>query len=616
MTDHGELPPLSYTVSEFGILPGLLLTGPSHGGLVLMSNLCPFPDLSLGSPGVAMPDTSVLDDGLAVLRARAREWVTTSLSGKRVLLERLRVATAQVAEEWVAASCRGKGIDLDAPAAGEEWLSGPYALLGATDALIWLLSVLESGGNPLDRATTRTAQGGRLAVDVFPFTARDRALSGYTGRVWLRPGITLEQAQAGIARRLRDTGLPGEVGLVLGAGNVNSIPALDALSRLYQDNAVVLVKLNPVNAYLEPILERCFAAFIERGFVRVTSGGADTGSYLVGHPAVDTVHITGSRASHDAIVFGPGEEGARRRADRKPLVGKPVTSELGGVGPVIVIPGRWSEAALKLQARHVATQRLHNSGFNCVATQVVVVPGDWPQADRFLHHLRQALIGAPDRSGYYPGAAERQRSAVDNHPGAELLGGDPAVPRTLLVDLDPADRKTPAFRTEYFGPVLGVTRLPGGTPADFLDRAVDFCNDRLAGDLGAGVIADPGTIRRLGPRFDAAIARLRYGTIAVNCWVGLIYALPRATWGAFPGRDVHDAGSGVGVVHNALLLDPDHVERTVGRGPFRPWPTPPWFVSNRNAHAIGRHMTAFAAEPSLAKALPKALAALVSSLGG
>ncbi|MEU6577281.1 aldehyde dehydrogenase family protein [Streptomyces sp. NPDC046805] len=562
-----------------------------------------------------MPDISMLDRDLAVLRAHARSWVTTPLSAKRELLERLREAVAEVAAEWVAASCRGKGIDCGRPAAGEEWLSGPYALLGAADALIRLLSLLEAGRNPFDRVVTRALPGGQLAVRIFPYSVRDLTLPGYSGEVWLRPGVTLDEAKAGIAARLRDTELPGEVGLVLGAGNINSIPALDALSKLYQDNAVVLIKLNPVNAYLEPVLRRVFAGFIEHGFLRITSGDAQTGAHLVGHPEVDTVHLTGSRASHDAIVFGPGEEGERRRAQRKPLIAKPVTSELGGVGPAIVLPGRWSEAALRLQARHIAAQRLHNSGFNCIATQIVVLPDDWPQADRFLHHLREALHDAPVRPGYYPGAADRQRNAVDSHTQSELLGGDPAVPRTLLADLDPDDPDTAAFRTEYFGPVLGVTRLPGGTPAEFLDRAVDFCNDHLAGDLGAGLIADPRTMRALGPALDDAVARLRYGTVAVNCWVGLIYALPRATWGAFPGHDIYDAGSGVGLVHNALLLDPAHVERTVGRGPFRPWPTPPWFVDNRNAHTIGRHMTRFAAQPSLAKALPAALSALFSSLG-
>jgi aldehyde dehydrogenase (NAD(P)+) len=264
----------------------------------------------------------------------------------------------------------------------------------------------------------------------------------------------------------------------------------------------------------------------------------------------------------------------------------------------------------------VATQRLHNSGFNCIASQVVVLPRSWPQADRFLDHLRRALRAAPARRAWYPGAADRQRLAVATHPGAELLGGDPEVPRTLLADLDPGDPDEPAFRTEYFGPVLGVTRLPGDSPAGFLDNAAAFCNERLLGDLGAALIAAPRTLRELGPRFEAGIARLRYGTVAVNCWVGPIFGMPRATWGAFPGHDVHDVGSGVGIVHNALLLDPDQVERSVGRGPFRPWPRPLWFVTNRTAQVTGERMTRFAAEPSWARSLPKAAAAIASSLRG
>ena len=563
-----------------------------------------------------MLDTTPLDRDIAVLRSSAKQWVTTPLGEKRKLLEAVRSATAEVADEWVRRSCQGKGIELSSPAAGEEWMSGPYALLSTVAALIRTVGQLEAGTSPLDRVKARTLPSGQVALRVFPAVAEDRVLAGYTADVWLRPGVTLEQAKAGVARRLRDTSQPGQVCLVLGAGNINSIPPLDGLTKLFQDNAVVLIKLNPVNAYLEPVLNRAFAPFVERGFVRITAGGVDVGSYLVRHPEISAIHLTGNSASHDAIVFGPGEEGARRKRAREPLITKPITSELGGVGPVIVVPGQWSDAALRQQARNVATQRLHNAGFNCIASQVVVLSRHWPQADRFLDHLRQAIREAPNRPAYYPGAADRQRRAVEAHPTAELLGGDPAVPRTLLLDLDPDNAGEPAFCTEYFGPVLGVTRLPGGTAAAFLDQAVELCNQRLLGDLGVGLIAAPPTIRELGQRFDAAVARLRYGTVAINCWVGPIFAMPRATWGAFPGHDLYDVGSGVGIVHNALLLDPDHVERSVGRGPFNPWPKPLWFVTNRTAHRTGQHMTRFAAATSWGQAMPRLLAALASSLRG
>jgi acyl-CoA reductase-like NAD-dependent aldehyde dehydrogenase len=561
-------------------------------------------------------DTTALDADVATLRAAAGEWAAMPPAGRRRLLEAVRGATAAVADDWVRRCCQGKGIATGTPAAGEEWMSGPYALLSSVAALIRLLKGLEAGADPLEGLRARTLPGGQVALRVFPSLPEDRVVPGYTAEVWLRPGVTLDQARAGVARRLRNPGPPGRVAVVLGAGNISSIPPLDALAKLYQDNAVALIKLNPVNAYLEPVLNRALAPFVEGGFVRVTSGGVDVGSYLAHHPEVDTVHITGNAASHDALVFGPGTEGARRRRARRPLLTKPVTSELGGVGPVVVVGGRWSDTALRAQAENVATQRLHNSGFNCIASQIVVLPRSWPQADRFLEHLRRALGAAPDRRAWYPGAADRQRAAVAAHPGAELLGGDPEVPRTLLPDLDPGDADEPAFRTEYFAPVLGVTRLPGDGAAEFLDNAVAFCNERLQGDLGAAVIAAPRTLRELGPRFEAGIARLRYGTVAVNCWVGPIFAMPRATWGAFAGNDVHDVGSGVGIVHNALLLDPDHVERTVGRGPFRPWPRPPWFVTNRTAHVTGERMTRFAAAASWGRALPRVAAAIASSLRG
>jgi aldehyde dehydrogenase (NAD(P)+) len=563
-----------------------------------------------------MLDTVALDRDVAVLHASARDWVTTPLAEKRELLEALRLATAEVADEWVHVSCQGKGIAMSSPAAGEEWMSGPYALLSKVAALIQVIEQLEAGTNPLDRIRMRTLPSGQVALRVFPAVVQDRVVVGYAANVWLRPGVTLEQAKARVARRLRDQDQPGQVSLVLGAGNISSIPPLDGLAKLYQDNAVALIKLNPINAYLEPVLNRAFAPLVERGFVRITAGGTDLGSYLVGHPEVDSIHITGNNASHDAVVFGPGEEGARRKNAREPLLNKPITSELGGVGPVIVIPGPWKDSTLRLQAQNLATQRLHNSGFNCIATQVVVLPQSWPQADQFLDYLRQAIREAPHRPAYYPGASDRQLGAVEAHPEAELLGGDPDAPRILLADLHPDNADEPTFRTEYFGPVLGVTHLPGATAAEFLDNAVEFCNERLLGDLGVGLIASPRTIRRLGPSLDAAVARLRYGTVAINCWVGPIFGMPRATWGAFPGHDIYDVGSGVGIVQNALLLDPDHVERTVGRGPFHPWPKPLWFVSNRTAQITGEQMTRFAAEPSLGKAMPRLLAVLASSVRG
>jgi aldehyde dehydrogenase (NAD(P)+) len=382
---------------------------------------------------------------------------------------------------------------------------------------------------------------------------------------------------------------------VLGAGNITSIAPLDVLYQLYARNRVALLKLNPIMDPLLPVFRRMFAPLIERGFVEVVTGGAEVGAALTAHQGVSAIHVTGSAATHDAIVFGSGA------VKDAPVLEKPVTSELGGVSPTIVLPGRWSKADLRYQAEHLATQKLHNNGFNCVASQILVLSSDWPQKDEFLTALRRALARSPARPAYYPGCEAREHEARSAHLSSEALGE-----RTLITGLDLSDANEPAFRTEYFAPVLGVAELPGGSTS-FLRAAVEAVNERLQGTLGANLIAHPATLRELGRNLDNAVEALRYGTIGINAWTGVAYLTPRASWGAFPGHEPHDIQSGRGVVHNALLLDGP--ERTVVRGPFRPAPRatahgeltispkPPWFVTNRTAAVTGRRLTEFTAEP-------------------
>ncbi|MFF7249411.1 aldehyde dehydrogenase family protein [Embleya sp. NPDC008237] len=540
-----------------------------------------------------------------VLRGASAVWAALPITGRIELLLATRPRLVAAADRWVRKSCQAKGIDPDTPAAGEEWFTGPYPLLRYIDALTRTLTAARDGRDPL-RGTRFTARpGDRTAVRVLPFDRYDRLLlNGFRGEVWLAPGVDEAAARASAGRPV-DTD-PG-VCLVLGAGNINSIAPLDVLHQLYAVDRVVLLKLNPVNDYLAPVLEEVFAPFVARGFLRITTGGAETGAALVDDDAVTAVHVTGSAATHDAIVFGPGPAGAERKTRGRPLLHKPVTSELGGVGPTIVLPGPWTRADVRYQARHLAAQKLNNNGFNCAATQVAVLPEHWNAREDFLDALRDALRSAPARVAYYPGAAERRARAAAGHPGAELLD-DAEVPRTLLTAIA-SDTDADAFRTEFFAPVLAVTTLPGRTPQEFLCHAVEFCNSALAGTLGANLVAHPRTLRDLGPRLEEAIAELRYGTVGVNCWTALGYVLPYAVWGAHPGHTPTAVGSGIGSVHNALLLP--HAERTVITGPFRPFPrsvltgqwslspVPPWFVHNRTAHTTGRLLLAFAARPTL-----------------
>ncbi|WP_432122138.1 aldehyde dehydrogenase family protein [Streptomyces sp. S1] len=551
----------------------------------------------------APDDSASLDALVGELRRGEETWGAMSLSARRDLLAALSEAVREHAGEWVDAACAIKRLDPGSPLVGEEWISGPYALLGGIGALSATLAALASGRSPVDGFRLSRAPGDRVAVRVLPHGPFDRLLlHGFRAEVWSEPGVTAGRLKetAGLGQRTPEE--TGGVGLVLGAGNILSIAPLDTLYELFAHNRVVLLKLNPVTDPLLPVLTKVFARFVELGLVRIVTGGVDLGAAAVAHPGIGHVHITGSVRSHDTIVFGPGEEGRERQARGEALLDKPITSELGGVSPTIVVPGKWSKRDLAYQAEHLVTQKLHNNGYNCIASQVLVLSEDWPQKDDFLGALRAAFAAAPPRPAYYPGSDDRCRAAVRDHPGtAERVAGGSRV----LLEV-PADGDV-AFTEEYFAPVLAVTSLPG-RGREFLDRAAAFADERLSGTLGANVVAHPRTIRALGADFTHFVAALRYGTVAVNAWTGVGYLTARATWGAFPGHTLRDVQSGIGTVHNGLLLD--GTERTVVHGPFRPFPRsvltglfalsprPPWFVTHRTAATTGRRLTAFAGRPS------------------
>ena len=144
-------------------------------------------------------------------------------------------------------------------------------------------------------------------------------------------------------RRRGSVAASAGVSLVLGAGNQASIPITDALDRLFIARHPVRAEDEPGQRLSRPDLrDSASAELVDRGVLRIVYGGAEVGTHLVRHDGVTDVHVTGSDKTFEAIVFGGGEEGARRKADHEPLVTKPVTGELGNVSPVIVVPGPWT----------------------------------------------------------------------------------------------------------------------------------------------------------------------------------------------------------------------------------------------------------------------------------
>ncbi len=554
--------------------------------------------------------TFQLERSLETLSSRAGDWVEVPLAARIEYLRVLLRRTAEVGPAMVHAAAEAKGAGRRF--SGEDWVGSIAIQARSLRVLIDTLQGIERTGRvPITADHVSTRPDGQVVVSVMPMDLWDRALfPGLRGEIWLDPGVGLDELDANLGSFYTkpETAMPG-VAAVMGAGNVASIAPLDAVHKMFVEGKTTIVKFSPVNDYIGPFFERVFADLIDDGFVRSAYGGVEVGSYLVNHPLVDEVHITGSARSHDSIVFGPGEDGAARKARGEPILTKRITSELGSVSPVIVVPGEWKERDLRFQAEHVATQMMQNGGFNCIAAKVILLHRDWAQKQEFLDHLRGVLGSLPSRPAYYPGAVERWGRFVESHPDVEMFGavGNGVVPAALLMDVDPeADHL--AFTEEAFCSVSATTELPGDDAGDFLARAVVFCNEKLMGTLNATILIDSATLDALSDAVDAAVAGLEYGSVGVNIWGGASYALGATVWGGCPGATVEDIQSGIGFVHNGRLID--RPQKTVLWAPLRQFPKPPWFITHRSTNRAMRLFAEFEADPSIVRLTKVGLAAL------
>jgi acyl-CoA reductase-like NAD-dependent aldehyde dehydrogenase len=381
------------------------------------------------------------------------------------------------------------------------------------------------------------------------------------------------------------------------------------ITKLFNEGKACILKMNPVNAYLGPWLERAYAEAIRGGYLAVVYGGAEEGAYLSGHAGVDEIHITGSDRTYDQLMWGPpGPERAARKREGRSVTSKPITAELGGVAPVLVVPGPYSDKQLAFQAEDVASGLTFNAAFDCNANRVIVLPRGWSRRDRFLDFLRAALGRAADRLAYYPGARERlERFGAGR--GSRFGGkGDACLPWTLVPQLDADAAAEPLFLEESFAPVIAETAVGSADPAEFLEAAVRFANDRLWGTLSAGLVVHPRTMKdpATGGAVERAIAGLHYGTVAVNAWSGLSFGFASPPWGAHPSSTPADIQSGAGWVHNTPMLE--GIEKAVMRHPITAMPKPAYSLSHRSAHALMPRMTVLEERASWTK-VPAVLAA-------
>eukprot|EP01120_Amphizonella_sp_Union-15-10_P001396 TRINITY_DN1147_c0_g1_i1.p1 TRINITY_DN1147_c0_g1~~TRINITY_DN1147_c0_g1_i1.p1 ORF type:complete len:563 (-),score=114.95 TRINITY_DN1147_c0_g1_i1:125-1813(-) len=506
-----------------------------------------------------------IDQKLDKLDQHKAEWLKVPFSEKINLLKQVMDLVMKHQKEWVSIALQHRKLK---PTEEEEELAGgvmPFVRLCRLLIEVYTPAAQAQKANKpitFPKPPKVTRRGDQKVVQVFPWGLQEQLLfPGIVGELFLLPGK--DETQGSELLSAIESGV-GAVSLVLAAGNQSSISLMDALYKLYNQGQVVMLKHNPVNEYLYPIFDKVFAPFIQRNFFHQVTGGIEEGKYLTESKIIDNIHITGSDKTHDAIVWGNSEKSG------EPRLKKEITSELGCVTPFIIVPGPWTDKELDYQAQVISGAIVQNVSFNCNACKLLVMEKSWNLRTQLINKVKSILAKVPRRYAYYAGAEQRYENFMKRYPKAEQLGSSPNqdsyLPWTFIGDIPPEDGEY-ALCTEPFCPIISETYLDTSNAKEFMEQAVEFCNNKVWGNLSCTLVIHPETQKKFNAELEKAIDDLKYGSIGINTWSALSYSLATPVWGAFPGNSLENIQSGRGFVHNAFLLD--HPQKSVIRLPFQ-----------------------------------------------
>ena len=521
-----------------------------------------------------------LDRNINRLRIHSVEFSELSDEDLVTLLEKTVQNIHGIAYYWATLSAEKKKV-LQKHKEGEEWLGGPFVSILTTQYYIEYLK----GNTKLDDANYDENTN---SYKVFP----NKIIESLTfpllsAEIRFNKSMSLNQIKEfrGFNQRIGST---DNVTLVLGAGNVSSIPFLDTIFHLVANRSSILLKLNPVNDYLLPVFEKVFEDFIDRGFVSVVKGNLDTSKYLTNHRSIDSIHLTGSNITYENIVYNRTLTHKERSLSNVVKSNKkPIFSELGNVTPIIIHPGKWSNSELKFQARKIATAKLNNSGFNCIAAQVIVLPKGWRSTEKLKKYIKFYLNKIGDTTSYYPGA-KNSLEKLRKNTNYELVNEASCSTPFMTANLD--------FEEEYaisevWNSTLYFKELEYSDNDSFADISIDYVNNELWGNLGASVLIK-GSKKKINKHIvDKYKDNLNYGTVAINEWSAIAFIIPTMPWGGYPGNKDNDIQSGQGYVHNAYFFESPLKGILETNFRFSRFIDPPWFVSNKKAHRLFKNLT-------------------------
>jgi betaine-aldehyde dehydrogenase len=259
----------------------------------------------------------------------------------------------------------------------------------------------------------------------------------------------------------------------------------------------------PLNAFM--LAEIVEEVGLPAGAFNIVSGtGEVVGEAIVSHPETDMVSFTGSTRA------------GRRVSELAAQAPKPVSLELGGKSPNVIL----DDADLEQAVTDGVAKCFLNSGQTCSALTRMLVPrSKHDQAVAIAKRVAESFtVGDPVKgeAKLGPLVSELQRDRVRNYirkgieEGATLVTGGPEQPSDLAKGfyVKPTvfanvNNRMSIAQEEIFGPVLCII------PYDDEDDAVRIANDSIYGLAGGVWSGDAERAKRVA-------RRMRTGQIEVN----------------------------------------------------------------------------------------------------
>ena len=534
------------------------------------------------------PSKIDIDRNISKLRVNSSEFLNLDKTNLISMLEQVISNIQTISYYWASLSSEKKG-HLTKSKEGEEWIGGPFSCIYALQYFIEYLQ--DEDGLDINNFDETNK-----SYKVFPTKNIEKLLFPFLeGEIRFGKNLNFDQINEyrGFANRFNNN--KAKITLVLGAGNVSSIPVLDALFHMIAYKSVIYIKLNPVNDYLLPIFTQVFEPFISRGFMIITEGDMEASKYLTEHDGFQHTHLTGSNYTYESIVYGKTLSDKERSLKTLPKINKkPITTELGNVTPIIVHPGNWSRSEIRHQAKKIVTAKLNNSGFNCIAAQVIVLPKDWKHTKKLKADIKNYLKKIGDTTSYYPGAIENLNDLNGSNNYEQINNLSCSTP-FLISNLD---LEHEYGSKEVWSTALYFKEISYNSYEDFCTNSVNYVNNELWGNLGVSVLIKNYKKKKNEKILSSYVENLKYGTVAINEWSALGFVIPSLPWGGYPGNKDNDIQSGQGYVHNSFLFESPQKGIIYSKFRLSRLIDPPWFVTNKKAHRIFKNLTYYQATKS------------------